>query len=54
MMPKIDKFCVLKMLQANPVTARIPLIVVTAKELTPGEKGQLKRQIQRLLQKEIL
>lgn len=51
MMPEIDGFAVLDALKANPQTAAIPVIVVTAKELTSAEKKRLKGQIQSLMQK---
>lgn len=51
MMPEMDGFAVLDALKANPETAHIPVIVSTAKELTPEEKGRLQGQIQTLLQK---
>lgn len=51
MMPDLDGFSVLDSLQANPETADIPVIVVTAKELTPVEKERLKGHIQSLMQK---
>ncbi len=51
MMPEIDGFAVLDALKANPLTAAIPVIVVTAKELTSAEKKRLKGQIQSLMQK---
>jgi threonine synthase len=51
MMPEIDGFGVLELLQADPATTNIPVIVVTAKELTPGEKDRLKGHIQRVMQK---
>jgi threonine synthase len=51
MMPEMDGFAVLDALRANPETASIPIIVSTAKELTPEEKGKLKGQIQALMQK---
>ncbi len=51
MMPEIDGFSVLDSLKENPRTAPIPVIVVTAKELTPGEKQRLNGQIQSLMQK---
>jgi len=38
-------------LRANPDTANIPVIVATAKELTPNEKSRLGSQIQSLMQK---
>ncbi len=51
MMPEMDGFAVLQELQANPDTADIPVIVVTAKELTADEKGYLQGHIQKLMQK---
>lgn len=51
MMPEIDGFAVLDALKAYPQTAAIPVIVVTAKELTSDENKRLKGQIQSLMQK---
>jgi threonine synthase len=51
MMPEMDGFSVMDALQVNPATAQIPIIVVTAKELTTGEKERLKGHIQSLMQK---
>jgi threonine synthase len=51
MMPEMDGFAVLEALRARADTANIPVIVSTAKELTPEEKERLKGQIQVLLQK---
>lgn len=51
MMPEMDGFAVLDQLKANPDTASIPVIVVTAKELTAQEKERLGGQIESLLQK---
>jgi threonine synthase len=51
MMPEIDGFAVLDALKANPQTAPIPVIVVTAKELSSAEKNRLKGQIHSLMQK---
>ena len=51
MMPELDGFGVLDELKADAETATIPVIVSTAKELTPAEKDKLKGQIQSLLQK---
>jgi len=51
MMPEMDGFSVLDALKANPQTAQIPIIVSTAKELTPDEKSRLQGQIQSLMQK---
>jgi threonine synthase len=51
MMPEIDGFAVLDALKANPDTAPIPVIVVTAKELTQEERDRLRGQIHSLMQK---
>jgi threonine synthase len=51
MMPEMDGFAVLDELRNDPATASIPVIVVTAKELTEQEKKRLEGQIQSLMQK---
>lgn len=51
MMPEIDGFAVLDALKANPETAPIPVIVVTAKELTSEERERLRGHIHSLMQK---
>ena len=51
MMPEMDGFAVMDALRARPETANIPVIVSTAKELTPQEKNLLSGRIQALMQK---
>ncbi len=51
MMPELDGFAVIDAMQADPEIADIPVIVVTAKELTAAEKGRLRGHIQSLMQK---
>ncbi len=51
MMPEMDGFAVMDALKADQKTADIPVIVATAKELTPEEKNRLGVQIQSLMQK---
>jgi threonine synthase len=51
MMPEVDGFTVLDELKAHPTTAPIPVVVVTAKELTSEEKTRLSGQIHKLMQK---
>jgi threonine synthase len=51
MMPEVDGFSVLDALKASPDTAHIPVVVVTAKELTSDEKERLRGQIHTLMQK---
>lgn len=51
MMPDMDGFAVLDTLKADPELKDIPVIVITAKELTIDERKRLQGQIQMLLQK---
>ncbi|GAB4527143.1 MAG: hypothetical protein Fur0018_12670 [Anaerolineales bacterium] len=51
MMPEVDGFGVLDALKEDSETAEIPVIVVTAKTLTPAEKRQLRGRVHSLMQK---
>jgi threonine synthase len=51
MMPDMDGFQVMDALQTRKETKDIPIIVITAKELTPAENKRLKGHIQSLMQK---
>lgn len=51
MMPEVDGFAVLDALRADETTRDIPVIVVTAKTLTPEERARLDGQANSLLQK---
>jgi threonine synthase len=51
MMPNVDGFSVMDALQTEKETRDIPIIVITAKELTNAEKVRLKGHIQTLMQK---
>ncbi|MGD2166145.1 MAG: response regulator [Anaerolineae bacterium] len=51
MMPEMDGFEVLKALEADEGLRGIPVVVVTAKELTVNERERLGGQIQMLLEK---
>jgi threonine synthase len=51
MMPDIDGFSVINALKSRPDTSQIPIIVLTAKELTINERERLEGQIETLLQK---
>lgn len=52
MMPGVDGFTVLEKLRASEETARIPVLVVTAKELTAQERSRLAHNnVQQLIQK---
>jgi threonine synthase len=51
MMPEMDGFSVVESLHANPDTSQIPIIIVTAKELSRAEKAHLHGHIHALMQK---
>jgi len=51
MMPGVDGFQVIEMMKANPDMRDIPIVVVTAKELTVKERAMLSAQVDMLLQK---
>ncbi len=51
MMPEVDGFSVIDILNAQKETRDIPIIVITAKELTSTEKSRLKGRIQALMLK---
>jgi len=51
MMPDMDGFAVIDHLKADPILKDIPIIVITAKELTSIDRARLQGQIQMLLQK---
>ena len=51
MMPEMDGFAVLDALKTNKELSKIPVIVVTAKELTAVEKQRLSGKVQSLMQK---
>ena len=51
MMPNVDGFTVIDTLKSDPEMSRIPVVVVTAKELTAKERTRLSGQISMLLQK---
>jgi threonine synthase len=51
MMPDVDGFAVIDSMKADPLLANIPIVVITAKELTARERARLKDQVDLLLQK---
>ncbi len=53
MMPEIDGFAVLEQLGRHPQTRDIPVIVMTAKDLTDAERRLLNSRVQGLLSKAV-
>jgi CheY-like chemotaxis protein len=53
MMPDVDGFAVLESIKADTGTRHIPIIVVTAKDLTQQERNALNKRVEALLQKGI-
>ncbi|MBN1249668.1 MAG: GAF domain-containing protein [Anaerolineae bacterium] len=51
MMPEVDGFAVLEQLKRDHATRSIPVVVVTARELTRDERARLQQQVESLLQK---
>jgi len=51
MMPDVDGFMVIETMKSDRVMSKIPIVVVTAKELTAKERQRLSGQIDMLLQK---
>jgi threonine synthase len=51
MMPELDGFGLLQIMKADDALKDIPVIVVSAKELTPTERKRLAGQVESLLQK---
>ncbi|MCG8353290.1 MAG: response regulator [Chloroflexales bacterium] len=51
MMPDVDGFAVLEQLERNPNTYDIPVVVLTAKDLTADERNVLNRRVRTLLAK---
>jgi signal transduction histidine kinase/CheY-like chemotaxis protein len=54
MMPRIDGFEVLRTLREQPTTRDLPVIVVTAKDLTDDDRQRLSRNCQRVILKQAM
>jgi CheY-like chemotaxis protein len=54
MMPRVDGFDVLRAIRADPHTRDLPIIVVTAKDLTEQDRERLGDAAQRVLTKQAL
>jgi PAS domain S-box-containing protein len=52
MMPDVDGFDVVKALHAHPDTARIPILVVTAKQITAEDRATLNGYVTTILEKD--
>ena len=52
MMPRLDGFGVIEQLRANPVTQDLPIIVISAKELTGEESTRLKESVAFVMRKQ--
>jgi len=52
MMPRLDGFGVIAQLQRNPETGGIPILVITAKTLTPEESILLQQNVAHVIQKQ--
>jgi CheY-like chemotaxis protein len=51
MMPEMDGFAFVEALRANPAWAAIPVLVVTARELSSEDRRRLEGQVRQVLQK---
>jgi threonine synthase len=51
-MPRLDGFGVIENLRANPQTRDLPIIVISAKELTEAESARLKETVAFVMQKQ--
>ena len=51
LMPGVDGFAVIHRLRADPATAEVPIVVLTAKEMTPDDRERLTGQIDYLAHK---
>jgi CheY-like chemotaxis protein len=51
MMPVVSGFDVVETLQRNPLTARIPIIVVTAKHVTSADRARLNGYVTTIMEK---
>jgi DNA-binding response OmpR family regulator len=51
MMPEMDGFAFLAELRKNPLWQQVPVVVLTAKDLTPAERDYLRGKVERVVQK---
>ena len=51
MMPEVDGFEFINQKRRNPAWAQIPVVVLTAKEITPADREKLNGHVKKILQK---
>ncbi len=51
MMPEMDGFELMRHIEADPELADLPVVVLTAKELSPAEREELNQRVRTILQK---
>jgi CheY-like chemotaxis protein len=51
MMPEVNGFDVVEALKERPETARIPILVITAKQITPEDRAQLRGFVLEIMEK---
>jgi CheY-like chemotaxis protein len=51
-MPRLDGFGVIERLRANPQTRNLPIIVISAKDLTSAESARLKETVTLVMKKQ--
>ena len=51
MMPDVNGFDVVEALKEHPDTARIPIVVVTAKQITPEDRAKLNGYVSSIMEK---
>ena len=54
MMPEVNGFDVVEALNEHPDTARIPILVVTAKQITAEDRSKLSRNVTTIIEKSSL
>jgi signal transduction histidine kinase/DNA-binding response OmpR family regulator/uncharacterized protein YigA (DUF484 family) len=52
LMPRLDGFGVIESLRANPKTCDLPVIVISAKDMTPADSSRLKATVSSVMQKQ--
>jgi PAS domain S-box-containing protein len=52
LMPRLDGFGVIERLRANPLTCDLPIVVISAMDLTPEEAARLKEMVDGIMKKQ--